>query len=102
MTDEQCRLQTVKAQGAVGTGRLVGDLMSRARKSERKLVREGTDHCRSSRVTLRSTWQAVLSLLQDETRSGFGEGALICSLVNLELFCITGLYNLIFISSLMP
>lgn len=36
MTDEQCRLQTVKAQEAVGTGRLVGALMSRARENERK------------------------------------------------------------------
>lgn len=102
MTDEQCRLQTVKAQEVVGAGRLVGDLMSRARKDERKGFSERGPTTAEAQSDFTEHMAGSAQLTVGETYYSFGEGTLICSLMNLELFCITGLYNLIFISSLMP
>lgn len=95
--------QIGKAQEAAGAGRLAGGHRSRARKDERESISEmGTNQCKGSEVTLRSTRRNRAQLTARRGALCFREGTLICSLKNLELFCITGFYNVIFISSLMP
>lgn len=62
----------------------------------------GTNHCRGSEVTLWSTWQNRAQLTARWDTLHFWEITLICSFKSLGLLCITWLYNLIFISSLIP